>query len=254
MCTAISDPPMYNPAVKLPCRCSIYMEGLEWFLYNRTPAYDAIVERMKATEESRATPTRDIKNQSEPRRPRRRWWGGRKSPPPEGHNEEKPVDHLNRPRPLSPPIPPSARLRERLRKSRRPEEQKAEWNWARDLLPLEIIVDTGAVVVGSDSTPTVTIAEFKNGIGTYEATEVGVVWRRREEFGRRANVGPSFNRAAANWICTSSWRGSTSRKSKCSCERIRTIQGYYWSMERGRTRSWSRTSESLRLTKSCAAS
>lgn len=28
---------------KLPCRISLDVEGLEWFIYNRTPAYDAII-------------------------------------------------------------------------------------------------------------------------------------------------------------------------------------------------------------------
>jgi hypothetical protein len=29
--------------IKLPCRIILELEGLEWFIYNRTPAYDAIV-------------------------------------------------------------------------------------------------------------------------------------------------------------------------------------------------------------------
>lgn len=33
-----------------PCRCQIHLEGLEWFLYNRTPSFDAIVERMQDAE------------------------------------------------------------------------------------------------------------------------------------------------------------------------------------------------------------
>jgi hypothetical protein len=40
------------------------------------------------------------------------------------------------------------------------------------MLPVDIVVDTGALVVGSDATPTVTITEFKNANGTYEAMEV----------------------------------------------------------------------------------
>jgi hypothetical protein len=39
---------------KLPCRVSLALEGVEWFIYNRTSAYDAIVaaaeERTKARE------------------------------------------------------------------------------------------------------------------------------------------------------------------------------------------------------------
>jgi len=36
---------------RLPSRCLIHLEGLEWFLYNRSPAFDAIVDRMKAANE-----------------------------------------------------------------------------------------------------------------------------------------------------------------------------------------------------------
>ena len=35
---------------RLPCRINVYAEGVECFVYNRTPAYDAIVERMKKHE------------------------------------------------------------------------------------------------------------------------------------------------------------------------------------------------------------
>jgi hypothetical protein len=35
---------------RLPCRIMVYAEGVECFVFNRTPAYDAIVERMKKHE------------------------------------------------------------------------------------------------------------------------------------------------------------------------------------------------------------
>ena len=36
---------------KLPCRIEVWAEGVEAFVFNRTPAYDAIVERMKKHEQ-----------------------------------------------------------------------------------------------------------------------------------------------------------------------------------------------------------
>jgi hypothetical protein len=30
---------------RLPCRITVDCDGVEWFLYNRTPAYDAILEK-----------------------------------------------------------------------------------------------------------------------------------------------------------------------------------------------------------------
>lgn len=37
-------------SAKLPCRIAVQAQGVEAFFYNRTPAYDAIVERMKKHE------------------------------------------------------------------------------------------------------------------------------------------------------------------------------------------------------------
>lgn len=36
---------------RLPCRITVYTQGVEAFLHNRTPAYEAIIERMKKHEE-----------------------------------------------------------------------------------------------------------------------------------------------------------------------------------------------------------
>lgn len=31
---------------KFPCRIQVSLQGFEWFMYNRTPAYDNIVAQM----------------------------------------------------------------------------------------------------------------------------------------------------------------------------------------------------------------
>jgi hypothetical protein len=49
---------------RLPSRCLIHLEGLEWFLYNRSPAFDAIVDRMKAANESANSPDSQTKGSS----------------------------------------------------------------------------------------------------------------------------------------------------------------------------------------------
>jgi hypothetical protein len=38
------------------------LEGLEWFLYNRSPAFDAIVDRMKAANEGKTAQSQDTKH------------------------------------------------------------------------------------------------------------------------------------------------------------------------------------------------
>lgn len=142
---------------------------MEWFLYNRTPAYDAIIERMKQNSTEAATEAAHKPKISEDG-PRRRW--GRRSSPATDTTTESEKSAGPPKRPLSPPIAPVSRARDRVRRTESHAEQQVVWNWQRDLLPIEIVVSTGAVVVGSDATPTVTIAEFKDGNGTYEACEV----------------------------------------------------------------------------------
>lgn len=57
-------------AVKeLPCRISVSAQGLEWFVYNRTPAYDAIVTSMSDMENdtsSRSKRTNGVEDPCEP--------------------------------------------------------------------------------------------------------------------------------------------------------------------------------------------
>jgi len=77
-------------------------------------------------------------------------------------------------RPLSPPIPNAGILRGRLSKLTTRKHQEP-WQWQRDFLPVDIEVATGAVVLGNDATPIVTVAEFKKSRGSLETTEVSLV-------------------------------------------------------------------------------
>ena len=74
-------------------------------------------------------------------------------------------------RPLSPPIPNVGIMRGRLSKWTTKKHQEP-WQWQRDFLPVDVEIATGAVVLGNDATPIVTIAEFKKGHGSLETTEV----------------------------------------------------------------------------------
>lgn len=75
-------------------------------------------------------------------------------------------------RPLSPPIPNVGTLKGTLGKNVGTNKHET-WQWQRDLMPIDIEIMTGAVVVGNDATPIVTVAEFKEGEGALETTEVG---------------------------------------------------------------------------------
>lgn len=176
---------------KYPARCLIHLEGMEWFLYNRSPAYDAIVERMKAANESYEKAQQDDCSESADGEKKHMDPSPNDSPPSESHDHSKPKDPYVPPatkianadpisaslppnerlaRPLSPPISNIGTIRGKLDTFMLKKHQEP-WQWQRDLLPIDVEISTGAVVVGNDATPIVTIAEFKKGKGSLETEE-----------------------------------------------------------------------------------
>ncbi|KAF8161147.1 hypothetical protein B0H34DRAFT_654233 [Crassisporium funariophilum] len=129
------------------CRVQISFQGAEWFLYSRTAAYDNIISQMEKA-------TRPTSRSSTPRRFFSRF------------ARQELVETT------SPSYPPSA--------GRRPSPvtnfiQKALSQLRRqlpsldpkDLLPLGIDVQTGAIILGNPSTPSLLVAEFTHAVGTY---------------------------------------------------------------------------------------
>lgn len=160
----------------------MYAKGVEAFVYNRTPAYDAIVERMKKHENEAGAvkgashghedfegeqglrarlknlariPTKDSSAKGTPsdnghsssgkfRKPRMRLTVS--GYPPITHELPAQV------KPVKPP--PSDSI-----------------NWFREALPLELRVVTGSIVLGNDATPTLLIGDFKRAEGILETSQ-----------------------------------------------------------------------------------
>lgn len=126
----------------LSCRVQISFEGFEWFLYNRTAAYDSIIAQMEST-------SRPGSRASERRRSTNRL-----------HRQESPF------------YPPSV-----IKRSLRiPAPIHRALSWInrqlphldpKDLLPLGVELTTGAIIVGNPSTPNLLIAEFHSADGTF---------------------------------------------------------------------------------------
>lgn len=72
-------------------------------------------------------------------------------------------------RPFSPPLPA---VPTKLREALGGKSEKLPWQWQRDVFPFGIDVSHGAVVIGNDATPTVTIAEFGTAEGVVRTEEV----------------------------------------------------------------------------------
>ena len=129
---------------KLPCRVYLGLEGAEWFIYNRTPAYDAIITaaqgelkeetsqenrgfRRNATERSSAERTSNgsLKRQdSEIPTP--------KTPKKEYYDESSALLHL---------------------------------------LPVQVVCKKGAIILGNANTPSIVVAQFVQADLSVDAAE-----------------------------------------------------------------------------------
>ena len=121
---------------RLPCRTTLKLEGLEWFVYNRGPAYDMLLERLQAQQDALG--------------------GGLNRHTTNGATSI----HLE-PAENELPKPPPANDPDAI-------------DWFRETLPVEIQVTRGAVVVGNKSTPSLLIAGFRSALGTCGAVKVRI--------------------------------------------------------------------------------
>ncbi|KAJ7783252.1 hypothetical protein B0H16DRAFT_1877649 [Mycena metata] len=157
------------------CRVQISLQGFEWFLYNRTAAYDAIVTQMGAKLPSRP-PSRNTGHQSSQR-------------------SAVPA--------YSPSIiPGSLRL---------PVAFQRAWHWVRrqlptldpkDLLPLGIEVTKGAIICGNPSTLNLLVTEFKKTEGMF-----GIVQSRSKYDLYKQLLRLSFQQALIRYVQNEDYRG-----------------------------------------------
>ncbi|EJT99737.1 hypothetical protein DACRYDRAFT_101324 [Dacryopinax primogenitus] len=147
----------------LPCRIFVYMEGVEWFLYNRTPAFDAIVERLAEAARREQEQVR---------------LGGEYplSPIQTGDKERSSLS-----------VPPAAATHSTSILLHAPTVIQGAFDRStmflrfllrlipklvpalglRDILPIDIRVLTGAITVGNDATPYLLVGSFKSGRGMW---------------------------------------------------------------------------------------
>ncbi|KAJ7497366.1 hypothetical protein FB451DRAFT_229194 [Mycena latifolia] len=177
------------------CRVQISLQGFEWFLYNRTAAYDAIVTQMGATLPSRPA-SRNTGRQSSQR-------------------SAVPV--------YSPSI-----LRGSLRL---PVAVQKAWQWVRrqlptldpkDLLPLGIQVTKGAIICGNPSTPTLLVAEFQKTEGMF-----GIVQSRSKYDLYKQLLHLSFQQALIRYVENDDFRGSMAATGELLQGSIKTLDQSY---------------------------
>ncbi|KAJ5496039.1 hypothetical protein N7539_001155 [Penicillium diatomitis] len=159
---------------ELPCRISLTIYGLEWFIYNRTPAYDNILAGFGYKQ-----PFAHDEHESE-RRPTQR--------PSEARFSEESCNLRSRPaaRPAndrgcepSPDAPNSPGSRDA--KAESPDTQ-GPVSHLLQLLPVKLECKKGAIVMGNENTRSVLTVTFDNAEGTIAACRSGPLDLYRQLF------------------------------------------------------------------------
>ncbi|KAF7315604.1 hypothetical protein MIND_00075800 [Mycena indigotica] len=153
------------------CRVQISLQGVEWFLYNRTAAYDSIVAQMGA----KTSPSRPASRNTDT--------GGRQSSAQQAFVNSMQV----------------------------PAVVQRAWQWIRqelptldpkDLLPLGIEVTKGAIICGNPSTPNLLVAEFKRTEGMF-----GIVQSRSKHDLYKQLLHLTFQQAIVRYVQNENYRG-----------------------------------------------
>lgn len=153
---------------QLPCRISIKVSGVEAFMYNRSPAYDAIIEAFerKATTDRtsaeqtmhpRASSTDDTHTAS-----------GSQS-----HGSALDGEHHHTKLKKDPSEKERNALRVDTSYSTTTSPKKDTLPVFLKILPVHIDITKGAIVVGNENTPAVITAQFEKAAGTLDASSSG---------------------------------------------------------------------------------
>lgn len=231
---------------KLPSRILINLEGVEAFVFNRTPAYDAIIERMKKHErqekeqsdgldaDGHGAKASGVADPGKENPITMRFRKAYKAAKGTGAEEER-LEALNsndssceyKRNPSDHPAAQltdcqaadSSKVREVPNAIKPVETPKPTTvDWFREMLPIDLKVQTGSVILGSDATPMLLIGDFKRAEGTLEITEVRESALLRACLMLICSLGPSVTNTSSPSI-------SSSNSPKCSIDPTSNGQG-----------------------------
>ena len=170
------DTDLQKDDTRLPCRTTVKLEGLEWFVYNRGPAFDMLLDQLKKREE-RQSGTEGPQQDEEPLLPnglaeKKERLRHRQGSDTTESSSSASLGEQGRARTEHDPasvriVPPSNDL------PTQPKDSDSI-DWFREALPIEVQVVKGAVVLGNSATPSLLIAGFKSALGTCGAVKVGL--------------------------------------------------------------------------------
>jgi hypothetical protein len=143
-------------AKQLPCRISVKVSGVEAFMYNRSPAYDMIIEAVKRKTGSGDEQEKDYNGSVTD--------SGTLHKGDEKHPNKLRKSHVEDENDVT---------RANTTRSTASKPKKADLPAFLRLLPIHIEANKGAIVVGNENTPAVITAQFEKASGTLDAGPSG---------------------------------------------------------------------------------
>jgi hypothetical protein len=138
---------------ELPCRILIELKGVEWFIYNRSPQYDWVMDEMRSAVDGEAR---------------------RRQPPatPEHLNKDG-EDGKQTPKTGSTTLARMPSHAETTASSMESFEDIVANSPYLRMLPIKVECSRGAVIMGNSNTPSILVAHFEKALGTVDARKVG---------------------------------------------------------------------------------
>lgn len=152
---------------RLPCRITVKLSGVEAFMYNRSPAYDGIIEALKRKADSAAGQEKK-RPDSEDSDAIKVGSVGSVNVHEEDHHHKRlrktqctsDHDDVSRVNTARDPLPPS---------KTKPDDPPAFLR----LLPIHVDCNKGAIVIGNEHTSSVVTAQFEKASGEFDAARSG---------------------------------------------------------------------------------
>ncbi|KAI9926454.1 hypothetical protein ASPWEDRAFT_32140 [Aspergillus wentii DTO 134E9] len=161
----------------LPCRITAKFYGLEWFIYNRTAAYDSILAGFGLADDGNAPPSpRSSKSYDDPdvrsslNSKRKENQDGAFAA--EANSDHKPPSENN----------PGLKREDTVESQDGTNGIGGSLSTLLQLLPLKLVCDKGAIVIGNENTRSVLTTTFDNAIGSIEACPAGPLDLYRQVF------------------------------------------------------------------------
>ncbi|EKD19729.1 uncharacterized protein L3040_001924 [Drepanopeziza brunnea f. sp. 'multigermtubi'] len=165
---------------KLPCRLDVTLSGLEWFVYNRSAAYDSIVAGLTESIPDESLPI----NGEQDGKPRKRGRGKDREKKDQEQKDSLPNVSPDADSEGTPLTEKSTFLSEEIRMRKastasQPEQSvsddgnstSSEGSFVLRFLPIHVTCEKAAVVLGNENTKSILITKVERAIGEIDATK-----------------------------------------------------------------------------------